>query len=49
MNGWRALVERRFALASAEDIAAVGVRALTEELAEEVFNISGGDLTSVPE
>lgn len=39
----------RFAPVAPEDIAAVGVRALTDDLPEEVFNISGDGPTTVGE
>lgn len=39
----------RFAPVAPEDIAAVGVRALTYDLPEEVFNISGDGPTTVGE
>jgi uncharacterized protein YbjT (DUF2867 family) len=46
---YNAMGPGRFAPVAPEDIAAVGVRALTEELADEVFNITGEELTTVAE
>lgn len=46
---YNAMGAGRFAPVAPEDVAAVGVRALTEELADEVFHITGEQLTTVPE
>jgi len=46
---YNAMGAGRFAPVAPEDIAAVGVRALTQELTDEVFNLSGDELTTVAE
>lgn len=46
---YNAMGPGRFAPVAPEDIAAVGVRALTDDLPEEVFNISGDEGTTVDE
>lgn len=46
---YNAMGPGRFAPVAPEDIAAVGVRALIDDLPEGVFNISGNELTTVEE
>ena len=46
---YNAMGPGRFAPVAPEDIAAVGVRALTHDVPEEVFNISGDEPTTVDE
>lgn len=40
---------RKFAPIAADDIAAVAVKALTTDLSEEVLELTGGELITVPE
>lgn len=46
---YNAMGTGRFAPVAPTDIAAVGIRALTEELTEEILNIMGDELTTVAE